>query len=263
VGLRQRGYRRKSRSAVFEDPEEHWETLVGITPCGIEPCTGDYAGARSSSGETTADPNSAASARRDRRRGYVAELTGDAPTRNQRGVDPLDSGNIKALFDRIRWRNPRHVIWTSIPAWMAQAGFMERQQNRRRWAGHHRGGIVSAESPCESGPRRLGWLQQLPESNARGAYSGELVRYADDFIITGRNRDLLETEVKPAGGLTFLAEQMLEALHQKTRIPSHIEEVYDSWGRDVRKYRGKLLIKPAKANVRAFLAKVPPDHQDE
>lgn len=42
---------------------------------------------------------------------------------------------------------------------------------------------------------------------------------------------------------------------EKTRVV-HIAQGVDFLGQNVRKYQGKLLIKPAKANVKAFLAKV-------
>ncbi len=61
-------------------------------------------------------------------------------------------------------------------------------------------------------------------------------------------------EVKPLVE-AFLAERGLELSKEKTRIV-HIEEGFDFLGQNVRKYRGKLLIKPAKTNVKAFLAKV-------
>jgi RNA-directed DNA polymerase len=81
-----------------------------------------------------------------------------------------------------------------------------------------------------------------------------LVRYADDFIITGRSREWLEEKVKPLV-ITFLAERGLELSPEKT-VVTHIEDGFDFLGQNVRKYHGKLLIKPAKGNVQNFLDKV-------
>jgi len=47
----------------------------------------------------------------------------------------------------------------------------------------------------------------------------------------------------------------LELSSEKTVI-THIEDGFDFLGQNVRKYHGKLLIKPSKKNVRAFLDKV-------
>jgi RNA-directed DNA polymerase len=81
-----------------------------------------------------------------------------------------------------------------------------------------------------------------------------LVRYADDFIITGHSKVWLEKEVKPCVE-AFLAERGLQLSQEKTRI-THISEGFDFLGQNVRKYGGKLLIKPSAKNVKAFLDKV-------
>ena len=47
----------------------------------------------------------------------------------------------------------------------------------------------------------------------------------------------------------------LELSREKTRI-THIEEGFDFLGQNIRKYKGKLLIKPSKKNVKTFLGKV-------
>jgi len=75
-----------------------------------------------------------------------------------------------------------------------------------------------------------------------------------DFIITGRSKELLENEVKPLVE-TFLAERGLQLSPTKTAI-THISEGFDFLGQNVRKYDGKLLIKPSAKNVKAFLNKV-------
>lgn len=80
------------------------------------------------------------------------------------------------------------------------------------------------------------------------------MKYADDFIITGRSKELLQYEVKPVVE-TFLRERGLVLSQEKTRVV-HIREGFDFLGQHVRKYGGKLLIKPAKNNVRSFLDKV-------
>ncbi|PZM50165.1 reverse transcriptase domain-containing protein, partial [Salmonella enterica] len=80
------------------------------------------------------------------------------------------------------------------------------------------------------------------------------VRYADDFIITGISQELLENEVKPLVE-AFMAERGLQLSPEKTVI-THIEQGFDFLGQNVRKYRGKMLIKLSRKNLRTFLAKV-------
>ena len=78
------------------------------------------------------------------------------------------------------------------------------------------------------------------------------IRYADDFVITGKSKELLEGEVKPLVE-QFLQERGLELSPTKTVI-THVEKGFDFLGQNVRRYpNGKLLIKPSKKNVKTFL----------
>src|SRR4029453_3062789 len=81
-----------------------------------------------------------------------------------------------------------------------------------------------------------------------------LVRYADDFIITGDSRELLENEVRPLVE-QFLRERGLTLSPDKTRL-THIDEGFDFLGQNLRKYGGKALAKPSKKNTHGFLEKV-------
>ena len=81
-----------------------------------------------------------------------------------------------------------------------------------------------------------------------------MVRYADDFIITGNSKEWLENEVKPVV-VEFLAERGLVLSPEKTKI-THIADGFDFLGWNLRKYNGKLLMKPSKANVKAHLDKI-------
>jgi RNA-directed DNA polymerase len=80
------------------------------------------------------------------------------------------------------------------------------------------------------------------------------VRYADDFIITGATREILEDSIMPAL-VDFMSKRGLTLSLEKTHI-AHISDGFDFLGQNVRKYNGKLLIKPAKKNVKSFLDKV-------
>ena len=80
-----------------------------------------------------------------------------------------------------------------------------------------------------------------------------LVRYADDLVVTGATKDALE-EARTLIEI-FLKERGLSLSPEKTRIV-HIDEGFDFLGWNLRKYNGKLLIKPAKKNVQAHSRKV-------
>ena len=81
-----------------------------------------------------------------------------------------------------------------------------------------------------------------------------LIRYADDFLISGRDRSLLETKVKPLVE-AFLQERGLTLSLEKTVI-THISNGVDFLGQHLQTYRGRLLVTPSTKNVQAFLEKV-------
>jgi RNA-directed DNA polymerase len=64
----------------------------------------------------------------------------------------------------------------------------------------------------------------------------------------------LENEVKLLV-TEFLKQRRLQLSERKTRI-THIDNGFDFLGSNIRKYSGKLLIKPSRQNVQAFLAEI-------
>lgn len=97
-------------------------------------------------------------------------------------------------------------------------------------------------------------LEKYPKNKVNKPKRINLVRYADDIIITGNTKEILEQEIKPLV-TEFLRERGLELSPEKTKIV-HISEGFDFLGQNIRKYKGKLLIKPSKANVKSFLIKI-------
>jgi len=81
-----------------------------------------------------------------------------------------------------------------------------------------------------------------------------MVRYADDFIITASTLECLETVVKPFLE-KFLAKRGLSLSEQKTKT-SNIDQGFDFLGHNLRKFQGKLIIKPNDKAVRNFKRKV-------
>ena len=81
-----------------------------------------------------------------------------------------------------------------------------------------------------------------------------IVRYADDFIITCPTKEQAEQCLEAIA--TWLHEQVgVELNREKTHITA-MTEGFDFLGFNLRKYHGKLLIKPSKASQLAFLGKV-------
>jgi RNA-directed DNA polymerase len=168
-------------------------------------------------------------------------------------------GDIKACFDRIShgWLLDHIFMDRQMLGKWLKAGYLEKHVLFATTEGTPQGGIVS---PVLAN-RALDGLQRLlaerfmntPSRSRR--HKVHLVRYADDFIITGTSKVLLEHEVQPLVE-HFLAERGLELSHEKTRI-THIEDGFDFLGQTIRRYRcGKVLAKPSKRSVQTFLAKI-------
>jgi RNA-directed DNA polymerase len=114
-------------------------------------------------------------------------------------------------------------------------------------AGTPQGGIASPALANMT----LDGLEEIARRAAPSNQKVHVVRYADDFIVTGASKEVLEMEVKPAV-VAFLTARGLELSEEKTRI-THIDDGFDFLGFNVRKYVGKILIKPSKAAIKSFL----------
>lgn len=168
-------------------------------------------------------------------------------------------GDIEGCFDHIdhEWLIA-HIPMDSVilRKWL-KSGYMESRHLYATEAGTPQGGIISPvlanmaldglETALES---------QFGKKNTKASYKTKvnMVRYADDFIITGISKELLENKVKPLVE-AFMATRGLRLSAEKTLI-THIDEGFDFLGQNVRKYHGKCLIKPSHKNVKAFLRKI-------
>ena len=170
-------------------------------------------------------------------------------------------GDIKGCFDAIShpW------LLTHIPMekamlrkWL-KAGYMEKQVLHPTEEGTPQGGIISpvlANMALDGLEKRL--QETFPKPKTGYNAKVNFVRYADDFLVTGASKELLEKEVKPLVE-HFMSERGLELSPEKTVI-THIEEGFDFLGQNVRKYKAgkqsKLLVKPSKKAVQAHLEKL-------
>lgn len=80
-----------------------------------------------------------------------------------------------------------------------------------------------------------------------------LVRYADDFIVTADNKEILE-EAKTVIE-AFMQKRGLELSEEKTVI-TNIKDGFDFLGWNFRKYNGKLIIKPSKKSIKKLYRRV-------
>ena len=207
--------------------------------------------------ETTADKNSYGF----RQQRSCADAIGQCfTTLKSANTQWVLEGDIKSCFDRISqdWLlNHIPMDRVILRKWLT-AGYMEKHVLHETTDGTPQGGIISpvlANCALDGLERLL--KEKYPKGRRLKSLKGirpcvNLIRYADDFVITGKSKELLEEEVKPLVE-QFLQERGLELSPTKTVI-THVEKGFDFLGQNVRRYpNGKLLIKPSKKNIKTFL----------
>jgi RNA-directed DNA polymerase len=160
-------------------------------------------------------------------------------------------GDIKGCFDNISHNWLLNNIPTDkkkLKQWL-KAGYIFEKKLFDVEAGTPQGGIVS---PVLANMVLDGLEAQLNEKFKRRKVN--YTRYADDFIITGETKELLEKEVKPVV-VQFLKERGLQLSAEKTVI-THINEGFDFLGFNIKSYNGKVLTKPSKKSIKSILEKV-------
>jgi len=161
-------------------------------------------------------------------------------------------GDIKSCFDKIchKWLlNNIPMDKTILSKWLS-AGYIEKQVFHPTEEGTPQGGVISPTLLNIA----LAGLEQAIKRAVPKKEKVNVVVYADDFIVTGISKEVLEQKIKPVVA-AFLKERGLELSEEKTKI-THIKDGFDFLGFNVRKYKGKLLIKPSKKNVKSFLDNV-------
>jgi len=169
-------------------------------------------------------------------------------------------GDIQSCFDQIShsWMHQHIPMDKEVLRKWLRAGYLEKGLWYPTPAGTPQGGIASptlanmtldglAELLAHRfSPKRVDGVLLHPKVN--------LVRYADDFIITGRTQELLEQEVRPLVE-QFLHDRGLRLSPEKTRI-THIRQGFDFLGQHLRRFKGTLIVQPSKKNRHGFLEKV-------
>lgn len=175
------------------------------------------------------------------------------------GAKWILEADIEGCFDNIshEWLLEHIPMDRGILKKWLKAGFVADKVLHRTDQGTPQGGIISpilANMVLDGLGKKLSEVFPMKVSSRKPTYKVNFVRYCDDFIITGRSKEILEKEVLPVVE-TFLSERGLKLSKEKTKI-SHIDEGFDFLGQTVRKYDGKLYITPSKKSVKRFLKSI-------
>jgi RNA-directed DNA polymerase len=161
-------------------------------------------------------------------------------------------GDIMGCFDNIthEWmlRNiPMDKV--ILQKWL-KAGYVENGITYPTRKGTPQGGILSPTLANMA----LDGLEEAVRSAVPRRSRVNFIRYADDFIITGKSKRLLERSVRPAVE-AFLAERGLILSKEKTVI-TYIKKGCTFLGQTFRKHGCVLHITPSKEGVLALVRKV-------
>ena len=206
--------------------------------------------------ETTADPNSYGFRPMRSCRDAVGQCF---IALSQRNSAPwvLDA-DISSCFDEIShsWLEAHIPMDRAILRKWLTSGFIWKNRLFPTDAGSPQGGIISPTLATMTLDGMEAMLHQhFGKKGSVKAYKNKvnLIKYADDFVVTGANQNVLE-EAKVMIE-AFLNKRGLSLSAEKTRIV-HINDGFDFLGWTLRKYGGKLLVKPAKKNVQAHSRKI-------
>ncbi len=165
--------------------------------------------------------------------------------------------DIKGFFDNIDHKSIQSAIREDslIDGWL-KAGFVESKKGYSPTErGTPQGGVIS---PILANIGLHGLEEYITKCNPKVG----VIRYADDFVVTAKDKESLERLKIQIN--QWLSGRGLEISEEKTRIV-HIKDGFDFLGFNLRQYevkgddgvlRDKLIIKPQKSKVLGFCKKV-------
>ncbi|SHL01833.1 group II intron reverse transcriptase/maturase [Hespellia stercorisuis] len=167
-------------------------------------------------------------------------------------------GDIKGCFDNIshEWMLNNIPMERNILKQFIKAGFIFQNKLFPTSRGAVQGGAISptlANLVLDGLEQRIWEEINIGKSGKvvklKNLHKVHLIRYADDFVITGESKEIL-LKVKDVV-ITFMSERGLQLSEEKTLI-TNIQDGFDFLGWNFRKYNNKLIIKPSKKSIKRF-----------
>lgn len=171
-------------------------------------------------------------------------------------------GDIKGCFDNINheWLQDNIPMDKRIMKQFLKSGFIYEGKLFPTETGSPQGGAISSiyANMTLDGLEKV--IQDKFHRNSKGNIENHyraktkvnLIRYADDFVITANSKEVAE-ELKIIVS-EFLLSRGLTISEEKTVI-THIDRGFDFLGWTFKKYKEKLIIKPSKTSVKNLIRK--------
>jgi RNA-directed DNA polymerase len=204
--------------------------------------------------ETTGDPNSYGFRKERSPADAIAQCF--LCFRQKTSPTAVYEGDIRGCFDNIshEWLLENIPMEKRILKQWLKAGYIDRDVFYDTETGTPQGGIASPVLANMTLDRLEAAIANQPRRGTKRQAKLHLIRFADDFVTTGSSKPLLSEDIEP-GVVAFMAERGLSLSAEKTKL-TDIEEGFDFLGQNVRKYNGKLIIKPSQRSTRAILTKI-------
>ena len=256
-GLKRKGYQAQPLRRIFIPKKNGKQRGLGIPVMMDRAQQALHLMALDPVAETILD-NEAFGFRPKRSTADAIEAVYKAVAANKDCAEWVIEGDIKACFDNLshEWLMKNIPMDKRVLAGWLKAGIIFKDEYSDTEAGTPQGGIIS---PCLANLALNGLASMLKRKfmNRKVLNRKEInnrvhtIVYADDLIVTGKSRELLEQAVLPEVR-KFMHERGLTLSEEKTVI-THLKDGFDFLGQNTRKYKGKILTKPAKKNVQSFL----------
>ncbi|NRT25880.1 RNA-directed DNA polymerase [Clostridium beijerinckii] len=171
-------------------------------------------------------------------------------------------GDIKGCFDNINheWLQNNIPMDKIIMKQFLKSGYIYEEKLFPTETGSPQGGAISSiyANMTLDGLEKV--IQDKYHRNSKGKIENHyraktkvnLIRYADDFVITANSKEIAE-ELKTTVS-QFLQSRGLALSEEKTAI-THIDKGFDFLGWTFKKYRGKLIVKPSKNSIKNIIRK--------